>query len=211
MLALIYKKLTEEEALPEVELAKDDNWVRDHLPMQKKDTKKKTILVPPSSSYVEKERTRRLQEMKMADITLEIGVYFVYIILALLIAYGHRDPDAYKMTTNMENLFIKGKFDKVCSYQAFHELTYMTAKEGRIMSLQSADTIQVCKIPRISERVSTSNFQTQDSFCSFIIIKPGGVSLFVVRPCLCGAVCHCLTQTTSRFEAKMARQLCNVC
>ena len=39
-----------------------------------------------------------------------------------------------------------------------------------------------------------------------------GGTLFVVRPCLHGAMCHyqTLSNSNSQFEAKMASQLCNV-
>ena len=45
---------------------------------------------------------------------------------------------------------------------------------------------------------------------AYTFFTPGGVPPSVVRPRLHGAVCHCQTQTTSWFEAKMARQLFNV-
>jgi len=58
-------------------------------------------------------RKKRIYEAKMVDVVIEIVVYVFYLFLCLLITYGHRDPDAYAMTNNIENIFVTGKFDKV--------------------------------------------------------------------------------------------------
>lgn len=68
---------------------------------------------PPSPSYIEMTRKKRIYEAKMVDVVIEIVVYVFYLFLCLLITYGHRDPDAYAMTNNIENIFVTGKFDKV--------------------------------------------------------------------------------------------------
>ena len=68
---------------------------------------------PPSESYIEMTRNKRIYEAQMVDVVIEIVVYFFYLFLCLLIAYGHRDPDAYRMTANIENTFYNKKFDKV--------------------------------------------------------------------------------------------------
>lgn len=73
--------------------------------------------VPPSVSYIKKTRKKRLYESKMVDIVLEITFYVIYLSLCLLITYGHRDPDAYAMTNNIENIFIRNKFDEVCCHR----------------------------------------------------------------------------------------------
>ena len=36
----------------------------------------------------------------------EIVLYFLFVWVVLLIAYGHRDPNAHFMTQNMENMFV---------------------------------------------------------------------------------------------------------
>ena len=89
---------------------------------------------PPSDSYIELTRKKRIYEAQMVDIVIEIVVYTFYLFLCLLITYGHRDPDAYRMTTNIENTFYNKKFDKVICFVLFIWLyilevqLYFTAK-----------------------------------------------------------------------------------
>ena len=68
---------------------------------------------PPSKSYIEMTRKKRIYEAKMIDIVIEIVSYLFYLFLCLLITYGHRDPDAYKMTQGIENIFYQNKFNQV--------------------------------------------------------------------------------------------------
>ena len=110
--ALIIRKVTENFTLPETELAKDDDWVREHLPLQDKETQAK-IRLPVTQSFVKNIRSLRLNELRMTGFTVEIIVYFFYILLALLMAYGHRAPNAYDMTNSLNKMIITNKFDKV--------------------------------------------------------------------------------------------------
>lgn len=43
----------------------------------------------------------------------EILAYLFFIFLCLMIAYGHRDPDAYRVTRTLEDIFYHDKFDQV--------------------------------------------------------------------------------------------------
>lgn len=64
-------------------------------------------------SNVQKAHYDMLQETKLTDLTLEVITYFFYMFLALLIAYGHRSPDAYRMGSNIKSMVITDKFDQV--------------------------------------------------------------------------------------------------
>ena len=77
---------------------------------------------PPSDSYIEMTRKKRIYEAQMVDIVIEIVVYSFYLFLCLLITYGHRDPDAYRMTINIENTFYNKKFDRVTSFSLFCQI-----------------------------------------------------------------------------------------
>ena len=65
--------------------------------------------------------------------------------------------------------------------------------------------------------ISSLNFQYWPAILCLVNIHfnsieygpgPGGVSLFAVRSCLRGAVCHSQVQTTLWFEVKMAITRC---
>ena len=66
-----------------------------------------------TDSYVRKAEEEKLKQATLSEITVEIAVYFFYIFLALLIAYGHRSPNAFIMGNNIQSLFISKKFDQV--------------------------------------------------------------------------------------------------
>ena len=51
-------------------------------------------------------RVRLVNERKMHSVIREIVLYFLFVWMVLLIAYGHRDPYAHFMTQNMENTFV---------------------------------------------------------------------------------------------------------
>ena len=113
VITLIIRKLKDEYILTEIENFKNISWLnsteQDILPGETQIARP----APPSKEYIEKMRKKRLYEAKMVDVVIEIAAYLLYLFLCLLISYGHRDPDAYAMTHNMEMLFINNKFDQV--------------------------------------------------------------------------------------------------
>ena len=113
LFAFIFKKLSFDEELPEVELAKNENWVKSNLPLQSERQTAVKVMMPLTKSFIRKANKKKLKEARMTNIFIEIVVYFFYIFLGLLIAYGHRSPNAYLVSRNIENMIIRGKFDKV--------------------------------------------------------------------------------------------------
>ena len=59
--------------------------------MQKKDLKKAKL--------------KRMKEMKSSQIMTDVLLYSMFLLLLLVVAYGHRDPIAYEMTNHLENQF----------------------------------------------------------------------------------------------------------
>ena len=57
-------------------------------------------------------RVRLVNERKMHSVIREIVLYFLFVWMVLLIAYGHRDPYAHFMTQNMENTFVDDRLDR---------------------------------------------------------------------------------------------------
>ena len=113
-----------DEPLPEVELAKNDEWALHNLPDQTVNSNNMKYQ-PMTAELLKNAREKKMLQLEMADVTLEIIIYLIYILIALLIAYGHRHPDAYKITSNIEAIFVRGKFDNVSfanhCYQSFNK------------------------------------------------------------------------------------------
>ena len=104
------------------------HWVPDSIPEENQSLlSTRDRPVPPTKSFMAKQRAKRLYEAKMVDVVIEIVAYLMYLFLCLLITYGHRDPDAYLMTKNVNDVFVKNKFDQV----------RMTASPGEIWRNES--------------------------------------------------------------------------
>lgn len=41
--------------------------------------------------------------MKTSEVMTDVLLYSLFLVLLLMVAYGHRDPIAYEMTRNLEN------------------------------------------------------------------------------------------------------------
>ena len=123
--AFILKKLSADGKILEVELAKNINWIQANLPLRRKPTaqSKANMKIRLTESFVEIAHKNRLEEMRMISLTVEICAYFMYMFLILLIAYGHRSPDAYLLGKNVNDMMIHKQFDqvnRVCHSSSFH-------------------------------------------------------------------------------------------
>lgn len=119
IVTIVVRKLNDDYILTEIENFRNVDWGD----VEKDDNTEKTKLLeseihrpkPPSKSYIELTRKKRIYEAKMINVVIEIIAYLFYLFLCLLITYGHRDPDAYAMTKNIENIFYIDKFETVRS------------------------------------------------------------------------------------------------
>ena len=119
VLTLIFRKLNDELILTEIHNFRNIDFGDDEKSFHKLTHSEETQDAqpkrpkPPSKKYIQQMRKQRLYEQKMINIVIEIFAYTFYLLLCLLITYGHRDPDAFQMTTNIEHIFYNGKFEKV--------------------------------------------------------------------------------------------------
>ncbi|EDO34429.1 predicted protein [Nematostella vectensis] len=65
---------------------------------------------PPNPEKLEAARQLRLKQKEMKSIIYEIVQYLFFLGIVLVIAYGNRDPMAYKVTTSMEDYFVHTKY-----------------------------------------------------------------------------------------------------
>ena len=117
VLTAIIRKIRDEYVEAEILNFREEQWHRDErLPKYIADKNHTVRPKPPSAEFVAEARRRRFHEAKMVDVILEIVVYSCYLCLCLLIAYGHRDPDAFRATHHVEQMFFYKHFEEVMSY-----------------------------------------------------------------------------------------------
>jgi hypothetical protein len=71
--------------------------------------KRKKFYEAPDPLALQAARERRLNELKMYDILREVGLYCVYVIVAMMISYDCRDPEAYLVKNNMMSFLDGGR------------------------------------------------------------------------------------------------------
>uniref|UniRef100_A0A7M5V0L4 Polycystic kidney disease protein 1-like 2 n=3 Tax=Clytia hemisphaerica TaxID=252671 RepID=A0A7M5V0L4_9CNID len=136
VLTLIFRRLNDELILTEIHNYRNIDFGNDRNSFHKLSLSAETAGAqpkrpkPPSKEYIEEMRTQRLYEQKMINIVIEIFTYTFYILLCLLITYGHRDPGAFQMTTNIEHIFYTGKFEKVNSIPKFWDWSQNVFSDG---------------------------------------------------------------------------------
>ena len=74
----------------EVQLG-DDIAEKDSLPLQQ--------------NVLQKAKMKRMKEIKSSEVMTDVLFYSLFLLLLLIVAYGHRAPIAYEMTNHLENTF----------------------------------------------------------------------------------------------------------
>ncbi|EDO36967.1 predicted protein, partial [Nematostella vectensis] len=95
------------------ELTQDEELVHDKAKnTEEEKTLRKLGFVdkPPNPEKLEAARQLRLKQKEMKSIIYEIVQYLFFLGIVLVIAYGNRDPMAYKVTTSMEDYFVHTKY-----------------------------------------------------------------------------------------------------
>lgn len=61
--------------------------------------------LPLQKTALEKAKLKRMKEMKSSEVMTDVVFYSLFLLLLLMVAYGHRDPIAFEMTKHLENKF----------------------------------------------------------------------------------------------------------
>lgn len=61
--------------------------------------------LPLQKNVLEKAKLKRMKEIKSSEVMTDVLFYSLFLLLLLIVAYGHRDPIAYEMTNHLENIF----------------------------------------------------------------------------------------------------------
>lgn len=60
---------------------------------------------PLRKNILEKAKMKRMKEIKSSEVMTDVFFYSLFLLLLLMVAYGHRDPIAYEYTKHLENYF----------------------------------------------------------------------------------------------------------
>lgn len=77
---------------------------------EKKDFKKMIMDRPPDEAKLEIARQLRFKEKQMKSIIRELVWYMIFLMVILTISYGNRDPDTYRVTKYMNDLFVQSRY-----------------------------------------------------------------------------------------------------
>jgi len=69
---------------------------------------RKKCFEPIDPQVLQEARDHRIKVLKMHDILREVGLYCVYVAVAMLISHDCQDPRAYLVRQNMVSAFIDG-------------------------------------------------------------------------------------------------------
>ena len=61
--------------------------------------------LPLQKNILQKAKMKRMKEIKSSEVMTDVLFYSLFLLLLLIMAYGHRDPIAYEMTRHLENIF----------------------------------------------------------------------------------------------------------
>lgn len=61
--------------------------------------------LPLQKNALEKAKLKRMKEIKSSEVMTDVFFYSLFLLLLLMVAYGHRDPIAYEMTKHLEDNF----------------------------------------------------------------------------------------------------------
>merc|ERR1719450_110697 len=96
LFTLIMRKLSDDSIQAEIQECKNINYEERYSKGKRQElTVRYADEIVPSKKYIGRLKEKKLYESRMLSLIFEIIVYVVYIFLCLLIADGHRDPDAY--------------------------------------------------------------------------------------------------------------------
>lgn len=60
---------------------------------------------PLQKNALEKAKMKRMKEIKSSEVITDVLFYSLFLLLLLMVAYGHRDPIAYEFTKHLEDEF----------------------------------------------------------------------------------------------------------
>ena len=111
--AYIFKKRNKIALSSPSRLTCDEHWLRNHLQHSEDDFKehpKAPTVEVPTENALQHARDRAQKERTMHAILLDLGTFLVFTFLALLIAYGFRDRDAFLQNDAVAKVLLRQNF-----------------------------------------------------------------------------------------------------
>lgn len=111
--AYIFKKRNKSALSSPSRLKTDEKWLQNQLQYSEEDFAERPEDPPvevPAEDTLRRARDRAQKERAMHTILLDIGTFLVFTFLALLIAYGFRDPDAFRQNDAVAKVLLRENF-----------------------------------------------------------------------------------------------------
>ena len=75
------------------------------------------VAKPPDPEKLEAARTLKLKQKAMKQIIREMIIYFMFLSVLLVVAYGNRDPVAYSVTESMQRIVKESAYTGVSAFE----------------------------------------------------------------------------------------------
>ncbi|VDQ00021.1 unnamed protein product [Trichobilharzia regenti] len=80
------------------------------------------VILPPDPADLARARAYRLKQRKASDVTREVVLYVVFLVLLLAVSIQFRDPNAFLLKSSLQNSFFAGDFQKVSEFLSEHNI-----------------------------------------------------------------------------------------
>ena len=167
LFALIIKdpdKAIQDEGNQRRELGRDEEWIHEPYGNQKGgfDFRKSVeIPKPPGEEHLHIARQRRKKQKQMKIILREISLYFAFILVLCVVAYGSRDTQAYAVTRALTDIFPESKYTSLLPFDKVNIPNYdetITLRWQVVLPLLFAPIIQLLDITAVTHLWSVVHF-----------------------------------------------------
>ncbi|CAH8872331.1 unnamed protein product [Trichobilharzia szidati] len=79
------------------------------------------VILPPDPADLARARAYRLKQRKASDVTREVVLYVLFLVLLLAVSIQFRDPNAFLLKSSLQNSFFAGDFQKILTVDDFYK------------------------------------------------------------------------------------------
>lgn len=129
LFALIVKdpdKAIEDAGKQTTKLSSDEEWVHDHYGQDKKGLefgKGDQVLKPPDEEQLDYSRQQRTKQKQMNAIIREMSLYFIFILVLCVVAYGTRDTQAFAANEAVKGIFVQSDYTSLLPFDTVSQFS----------------------------------------------------------------------------------------
>ena len=129
LFALIVKdpdKAIEDDEKQTTKLSSDEEWVHDPYGQDKKGLdfgKGDEVLKPPDEEQLHYSRQQRTKQKQMNGIIREMSLYFIFILVLCVVAYGSRDTQAFAANEAVKGIFVESDYTSLLPFDTVSQFS----------------------------------------------------------------------------------------